>query len=224
MSAINDGYYGIECDIQPTKDKTLVVFHDLNLKRLAYIDKNILDCDWEYIKEVKLTKVKVDKHAYQGEIMLFEDFIAFIKKSSSKAFIEIKETFAGEHVTLMLDIIKKSNIDKNQVVIIANKCSLPQLIELRKIDKEIKLQFVACNDYTRYVDDCLKHKIDLDVCKQVYLDHQEQFAIDVDRFHQHGLEVNCWVVDDKDLLHELENLGVDYITTDSLKPMTHGRE
>ena len=44
----------IELDVQLTKDQTLVVFHDINLKRMCGIDKSINSCAYEEIKNLKL--------------------------------------------------------------------------------------------------------------------------------------------------------------------------
>jgi glycerophosphoryl diester phosphodiesterase len=218
-AAIKLNYYGIECDIQPTKDKKLVVYHDLDLFRLANIDKKIIDCDLEDLKDLILSKLETDKKTYKGKIMLFNDFLDLVKRSKIKAFIEIKESFTIEYIQVMMDTIQKSEIDNNQIIIIANKASFHLLKDIRKLNNEVKLQFVAYTDYTKYIDDCLEYKIDLDLSKNAFFDNKEQFIINIKRFHQCGLEINCWVVDDLKLLEELEIIGIDYITTDSLRPV-----
>ena len=44
----------IELDIHLMKDGNVIVFHDDNLKRMTGIDKNIKDCNYEQIKNLKL--------------------------------------------------------------------------------------------------------------------------------------------------------------------------
>ena len=46
--------YDVEFDIHLTKDNILVVFHDDNLKRMTGLDKNIQDCTYDEIKDLKL--------------------------------------------------------------------------------------------------------------------------------------------------------------------------
>lgn len=46
--------YGIELDVQLTKDKVPVVFHDWDLKRAADMDRKIRDCTFEELKKVHL--------------------------------------------------------------------------------------------------------------------------------------------------------------------------
>lgn len=47
--AVQEGY-GIELDVQPTRDGKLVVFHDDSLKRLCGRDARIRDLTWEELK------------------------------------------------------------------------------------------------------------------------------------------------------------------------------
>jgi len=51
-----DSGYGIELDVQITKDLVPVVFHDYNLKRVCKIDKKISELDYEELIEYKLYK------------------------------------------------------------------------------------------------------------------------------------------------------------------------
>jgi len=49
-----DHNYGIEMDVQLTKDKVPVVYHDFNLKRLTNIDKEVGDYTLEELRQIKL--------------------------------------------------------------------------------------------------------------------------------------------------------------------------
>ena len=46
--------YVIELDVHILEDNTLVVFHDDNLKRVCGVDKNIDECTFDEIKDLKL--------------------------------------------------------------------------------------------------------------------------------------------------------------------------
>lgn len=46
--------YGIELDVQLTKDKIPVVFHDYDLKRAAGVDRRVDDCTFEELKQYPL--------------------------------------------------------------------------------------------------------------------------------------------------------------------------
>lgn len=69
--AVENGY-GIELDVQLTKDKIPIVFHDANLKRVCGIDKNVRELTFNELQELKL--FNSDK-----QIPLFTDVINIIK-------------------------------------------------------------------------------------------------------------------------------------------------
>lgn len=52
-AAISSGY-GIELDVQLTEDGEVVVFHDDNLSRMCGINKTLLDCTADELKQYKL--------------------------------------------------------------------------------------------------------------------------------------------------------------------------
>ena len=47
--------YMIEFDVRKTKDDTLIVFHDDNLKRLCGVDKEVDECTYKEIKKLSLS-------------------------------------------------------------------------------------------------------------------------------------------------------------------------
>jgi glycerophosphoryl diester phosphodiesterase len=49
-----DAGYGIELDIQLTKDDVIVVFHDFNLKRVCGVDKKIRDLTYEELQQYRI--------------------------------------------------------------------------------------------------------------------------------------------------------------------------
>lgn len=54
FSAAVENGYGMELDVQLTKDKQLVVFHDLTLLRVCGVDKRVRDLTYEEIRELRL--------------------------------------------------------------------------------------------------------------------------------------------------------------------------
>ncbi|WP_461752522.1 glycerophosphodiester phosphodiesterase family protein [Methanocorpusculum sp.] len=49
-----DAGYGIELDVQLTKDREVIVFHDDNLHRSSGVDTLISDCTYEMLQEYRL--------------------------------------------------------------------------------------------------------------------------------------------------------------------------
>jgi len=69
--AIDYGY-GIECDVNVTKDGQVVVFHDLNLKRLCGVDISLQDVTYDEIKDFRL--LNTNEH-----IPLLTECLALVK-------------------------------------------------------------------------------------------------------------------------------------------------
>ena len=49
---------GVELDVQPTKDGKIVVFHDINLKRVCGVDKAVSELTFDEISELRLNKTE----------------------------------------------------------------------------------------------------------------------------------------------------------------------
>ena len=54
FKAAADAGYAVELDVRLTKDGEVVVFHDESLNRVCRVDRNVSDCSWDEIKELKL--------------------------------------------------------------------------------------------------------------------------------------------------------------------------
>ena len=63
--------YGIELDVQLSKDKKLVVFHDATLKRMCGVEGNVWDYTLEELKQFKLADSK-------EQIPTFEEFLEVV--------------------------------------------------------------------------------------------------------------------------------------------------
>ena len=77
-----EGGYGIELDVQLTRDKKLVVFHDKSLERICGVKKNLTDLTYEQLQTYRLLGT-------QERIPLFEDVLNLVA-GKSPLIIEIK--------------------------------------------------------------------------------------------------------------------------------------
>lgn len=66
-----DNKYIIELDVRILKDKTVVVFHDNNLERMTGINRDINNCNYKEIKDLKLQNTN-------SYIPLFEDVLNLV--------------------------------------------------------------------------------------------------------------------------------------------------
>jgi glycerophosphoryl diester phosphodiesterase len=217
--AVQQGYYGVECDIQLSSDGVLVVYHDLNLSRLTGIDKDVKDCTWDYLSSLTYKKDETDGKTYTGSMLSFKDFVTFVKKNNIHAFIELKETSTQETIDKMMNEITSQGLDSSKYTVIANSSSIELLVELRKqYSTTMKLQFVARTEYELYMQTCLDNSIDLDISVDCFEDNIEKALGYVNQFLEKGLEINVWVCNKQTEIKKYLGYGASYITTDSLVP------
>lgn len=75
----------VELDIQLTKDQDFVVMHDVDLSRLAGIEKKVYDCTLS-----ELTAMTVHQGAFSGKIPSLQEFVERAKELEMPLLIEIK--------------------------------------------------------------------------------------------------------------------------------------
>ena len=81
MKAVENDY-GIELDVQLTKDDKLVVFHDQSLERMTGIRKDLIDCDYDELLQYSLLDT-------DEKIPLFSEVLEVLKKDTPLV-VEIK--------------------------------------------------------------------------------------------------------------------------------------
>lgn len=90
----------IELDVQLTKDGKVVVFHDFNLLRLTGIDKDLSECNYEYLNNLKLLNTEYS-------IPLFSDVLRLVS-SKVPILIEIKNNkFSMKLEKSLLKLLKR---------------------------------------------------------------------------------------------------------------------
>jgi len=81
FKAAREGGYGVELDVQFSKDKKVVVFHDIDLKRVCGIDALVNSKDWNELSELKLFDT-------QERIPLFTDVLDVLE--DTPVIVELK--------------------------------------------------------------------------------------------------------------------------------------
>ena len=97
--------YGIETDIQVTKDNQLICFHDFNLKRIFNLNKSIKDINYLTLKAISKKK--------KATIPLLEELLK-ISKNKYPLLLEIKPLFKDSSLGWIIEnqLIKFNTIDE----------------------------------------------------------------------------------------------------------------
>lgn len=104
--AKNHGY-GIELDVQLTKDKIPVVFHDQNLRRIVNLDKDLSDLNYSQLKKLKLSNtnysipsLKEVLELIDGKVPLIIEFKSFNHKDMTLLIksMELLDYYSGDYM------------------------------------------------------------------------------------------------------------------------------
>jgi glycerophosphoryl diester phosphodiesterase len=136
-----EGIYGVEFDVQMTKDKKVVVIHDENIKRTTKKEKYIKDMNYKELNE--LDAGSWFSSEYKGEkIPLLSEVLEVLKNTNLFINIELKNSkiiYEGIEEEV-LNIIKKLKI-KNRIII--SSFNYESLKIIRKLDGKIKIAVLS---------------------------------------------------------------------------------
>jgi glycerophosphoryl diester phosphodiesterase len=97
-----DNNFGIELDVQLSKDGEVVVFHDATLKRMTGVDKNVIDLTLKELKELNLINTNQKIPTFKEVLELIDGKIPLL--------VEIKgDTFDFSVCPKVAEILKEYN-------------------------------------------------------------------------------------------------------------------
>lgn len=219
VAAGNRSHHGIETDVHVTKDGKFICFHDEMTGRVAKDDINVETSSFELVRKIVLnnicpmaqkTGVNVGELYGRDDLLIprMEDYINICKKYDKIAVLEVKNKMEPETLARMVEEIKQLDYLENVIFI---SFSLENMIELRKLLPEQKLQYLT-SKYDEEVLAALKeYKLDWDV-------HYKALTKEIiDKMHEEGIVVNSWTVDKPEVAEQLAEWGIDYITSNILE-------
>ncbi|ATP40927.1 glycerophosphodiester phosphodiesterase [Solibacillus sp. R5-41] len=164
---------GIELDIQVSKDSILVVFHDMDLMRLAGVRKNINDCTFKELSKYSIGS-RFKRILSTKRILSFKQLVGWANRENIALNIELKES-----------LLANTDALKNEIKTLklpANSHFSSFHIELLKIVKEVRPDFETAILVTKkfnwqslrdldYIDHVHAHR---KYYKQLYLEACEE--------------------------------------------------
>ena len=211
------GYDGLECDIRTSADGTFIVNHDASLARIGG-DSTAIACRNAYdILSDHLVQTR-DGITYEGSAVTLGQFLDLCIEFDCTPVVEIKECWniysndnTGEccysGVPALIDLIRHKGL-ADRVVIISFMAGV--IDHISKNYPDIRLQYLTGGNWRDALDFCKERKIDIDI-----ISHQADAEL-VKTFHDMGLKVNTWTVDDPAEFKRLQEIGVDMITTNKI--------
>lgn len=195
----------IELDVQQTKDRKIIVSHDTNLLRVTGVNKDIIDMNYDEIKDLDAGSF-FDKKYKDERIPLFKDVVKWAKENNMKLNVELKPT--GKEVEFekeVIDIIKEYQYEEYCVL----TSQVYRVIEnAKKYDKNIKTVYV----------------MSLAVGDILLLDKADYFSVEasnvnkaiVKKVHNEGKQLYVWTVNTEENINKMIDYHVDNIITDNI--------
>ena len=208
IAAGNRSHFGVETDVHRTRDGKFVVFHDDSTGRLAEQDLVIEETDFDVLRALPLRDTDGSMGRTDLRIPTLAEYIAVCRRYDKTAVLELKNRIPDEDIARIVDVIRNMGWLERVIFI---SFQLENLVTLRRILPEQKLQYLVEQADDGLYETLLREKLDLDI---------EYTALTrewVRRFLQAGIEVNCWTCDDPLAAERLARWGVQYITSNILE-------
>lgn len=208
LAAANRSYFGIESDIVLLKDRTMVLFHDDDLVRIAGSDEKIRELTFNEAMRVEL-KAKGTYHTYHYHLTTPLEFIRICKHYNKYPVIELKWGVDEEAVDKVMEMLLEEDMyDKSMIICY----TFSTIMYIKNKYPDYHIQFLLGSLFSEeIINKCLEEGISIDLRWDLITKEL------VDRFHQKGLEVNAWTVDSDEICEKMRECGVDYLTTNILE-------
>lgn len=210
VAAGNRSHLGIETDVHKTADGQFVVIHDDTTARVAGEDLSVEGSTFEELRALLLFQKDGQKGRTDIRIPTLEEYIRICKQYDKTAVLELKNRFEKEDIAEVIRRIEALGF-LDRVVFIS--FWYENLTDLRELLPEQPIQFLTGlrDDLDWLIGELASHRMGLDIY------HEALTKEVVETCHAHGVEVNCWTVDDPKRAEELIAMGVDYITSNILE-------
>ena len=199
------GVQYVETDIQETKDKVLIIFHDENLKHMCGVDANVSDLTYEEIKQYPIVN-GTNASAYPDDIIpTLVQFLQCCNKYFMTPVIEIKTELNESSIMKLNQIIQMS--DKNPVVISFYKEPLKLL---RQMNKFVDIQWITRERISEeMLQECEKYQFDISARYKVTNRDIIREA------HSKNIKVALWLFVNPTIAECYKNWGADYLTCEN---------
>lgn len=203
----------VEVDVHLTSDHQIVVAHDEDTKRLFDCDKVISKST---LNELRALNLRGYRAFSKEKIPLLSEVLSTVPENG-KLVVEIKSK--DDIVPHLKEQLSKSGLGPDQIDIISfdfdavssSKKEMPEYRALWLLDLDYFWpSYLVFTNPKNVRDRIMKHSLDgVNVWAGKLLN--QEF---IDVFHDSGLSVYAWTVNDPERACELITIGVDAVTTD----------
>ena len=192
-AAVDGGALFAECDIQFSRDLVPVVIHDNHLKRLCDLDLHISLLDLVDLKELCYPYFK---------LLLLRKFLTWLK--------------AQPHLTLFIEVkpdVRERISDADIAGVLAREIDAPLLPQIVIISESAGI-LEACRSKLNCRIGWVAEGSDEPACPLDYVFMHHAAAATIAAWHERGVKVGLYTINDVELAAEMRRLGADLIESD----------
>ncbi|MCQ2385609.1 MAG: hypothetical protein MJ078_02910 [Clostridia bacterium] len=215
------GYYGIETDVHVTKDGKFILVHDDNLLRVSGIDMPVEESLYDDLKKVPLYGVtgEMENGKPVPDVTVTrsdlrcpdpEDYLAICKKYDKQAILEIKNAMTADKVRQIVELTENAGWFHRTTFISFEIQNLVNVKEYRP-EADVQVLLKSREIFEEQLPLIKRYKMDLDVYFGALTKE------DVDTAHALGMKVNVWTPYTAEQAAALQEMGVDFITSNNLE-------
>jgi glycerophosphoryl diester phosphodiesterase len=192
-----------EIDVQQTKDGTLVLLHDYNLRRTTGLNKYIWDVSYEELKELDAGSW-FDEQFTGVTIPTLEEALELCK-GKIQLNIELKVHGSEKNLEEQLVSLIEEYDFENQCVISSG--NLRVLAKIKELKDELHTGYIITAAYGSIYN---RAELDFISMKSSFITKST-----VETAHRAGKAIHAWTVNSEREMERMKSLGVDNIITDN---------
>lgn len=206
------GYAGLECDVRVTKDNEYVIMHDETTNSLGG-SLTVANATLAELKAETLSQTRGGV-SYTGQICTVAEYLDICKEKNAFPIIELKWTTGINNNDMtnfpgLMALVKAKGLESKAIFLTSMKQSLEYI---RTNYPDAKCQFLTGQAWGNHFDWCVEKKIEPSI-QSGYFDLNT-----VKKFHDAGLKVACWTVNDAANYKKYAEMGIYMMTCDYLLP------
>jgi glycerophosphoryl diester phosphodiesterase len=204
-AVLEEDYDGVEFDVRLTRDKELVVFHDIRLERLTQDGRGrVRTKKLSELRKLKLKSTRVDTG-----IPTLAEVLEIFKNTNKLINIEIKSELPmrGKIEQRVIDLIHHFGVKKQVVVSSFNPLVIKKI---QKIDRGIRTGFIYQKRLPNFNQKLAKGLI----VNSWHPNFKGVSALLLERAAEAGCAVYPWTVNEEEDFLRMKELEVDGVITD----------
>lgn len=203
------GYYGAECDIYRTSDGVWVLHHDPVTYRMMDGCTNLEKHTYQELLEQSVDNGSNIESYPDLKVCTLEEYLQICREYGMVPVIELKGKNNTEHYDEVIEIVNQY-LDTNPIFISFQLDNLKKIRALSDLPCWYLVQEITEEEIENALSIGGSCGIDFNYSKEENTDDMIMKCVNT------GMPVGAWTVDDPEAAARLSNLGVKYITTDSI--------